>query len=48
MLIAGLFFAGGLYMVFILPAPLWFDLTDLIIAYFPMAFIGYKLAKRKV
>jgi len=48
LLIAGLYFAGGLYMVFILPAPLWFDLTDLTIAYFPMAFIGYKLVKRKV
>jgi hypothetical protein len=47
MLIAGLFFAGGLYMVIILPAPIWFNLVDLVLAYFPMAIIGFKLAKRK-
>jgi hypothetical protein len=35
------FFIGGLMMVFQLPAPLWFDLVDLIFAYFPMAWLGY-------
>ena len=48
MFIAGLFFAGGLYMVLILPSPIWFNAMDLILAYFPVAFIGYILAKRKV
>lgn len=48
MLIAGLFFAGGLYMVIILPAPIWFNLVDLVLAYFPMAIIGFKLARRNV
>ena len=47
LMIAGLFFTGGLYMVLILPSPLWFDLIDLILAYFPMAVIGYKISKRK-
>jgi hypothetical protein len=47
MLIASLFFAGGIYMVMLLPSPLWFNLTDLILAYFPMAFLGYYLLKKK-
>lgn len=47
MLIAALFFAGGFYMVMILPSPLWFNLTDLLLAYFPMAYLGYFLLKKK-
>lgn len=47
MFIAGLFFAGGIYMVLILPSPIWFNILDLMLAYFPMAYIGYHLAKRK-
>jgi hypothetical protein len=35
------FFIGGFMMVLQLPAPLWFDLVDLIFAYFPMAWLGY-------
>jgi hypothetical protein len=35
------FFIGGFMMVLQLPAPLWFDLADLIFAYFPMAWLGY-------
>ena len=34
------FFIGGFIMVLQLPAPLWFDLVDLIFAYFPMAVLG--------
>ena len=37
------FFIGGFMMVFQLPAPLWFDLVDLIFAYFPMAWLGIGL-----
>jgi hypothetical protein len=41
-------FIGGLMMVIDLPgAPLWFDLTDLILAYAPMGFLGWVLAGRK-
>jgi hypothetical protein len=47
MLIASLFFVGGIYMVMLLPSPLWFNLTDLILAYFPMAYLGYYLLKKK-
>ena len=46
-LIGGLFFSGGLYMVLILPAPWIFNLLDLGIAYFPMAYVGYRIGKRK-
>ena len=46
-LIAVIFFSGGLYMVLILPAPLWFELLDLTLCYFPMAAIGSSLTKRK-
>ena len=41
----GVFFlAGGIYMVFILPAPIWFISVDLILAYIPMAWLGWKLS----
>ena len=45
-LLVGLyFFMGGIYMVKILPAPMWFILVDLILAYIPMALIGWKISK---
>ena len=40
------FFIGGFMMVLQLPAPLWFDLVDLIFAYFPMAWLGYKIVTK--
>ena len=40
------FFIGGFIMVFQLPAPLWFDLVDLIFAYFPMAWLGYWIVSK--
>ncbi|MFM1932299.1 MAG: hypothetical protein RL226_1602 [Bacteroidota bacterium] len=47
MVVATLFFFGGLYMVVILDAPMWFNALDLVVAYFPMAYIGAKLAGMK-
>ena len=44
--ISALFFMGGVYMVTILPSPLWFNIIDLVFAYFPMAFLGYRLGKK--
>ncbi len=44
MVIGALFLAGGMYMVYLLPSPLWFSVADLGLAYLPMAFLGYKLA----
>ena len=46
--IALLFLAGGSYMVYILPSPLWFSCADLGLAYLPMAWLGYRLARVRV
>ena len=41
----GLFFLlGGITMVFILPAPVWFIIVDLFLAYIPMGWLGWKIA----
>ncbi len=42
--IGALFLVGGIYMVTLLPAPMWFNVVDLVVAYFPMAWLGGKLA----
>lgn len=41
-----LFFAGGAANVLLLSGPLWFNLVDLLLAYAPMAWLGYALARR--
>jgi uncharacterized membrane protein YqgA involved in biofilm formation len=47
-MVVGLFYlVAGIYMVIILPSPLWFDILDLAIAYLPMAYLGWLLAKKK-
>lgn len=48
MLIGVFFFIGGTAMVFMVPSPAWFTIVDLALAYFPMAWLGYKLAPKKV
>ena len=41
----GIFFLlGGISMVFILPAPVWFIIVDLFLAYIPMGWLGWKIA----
>lgn len=40
-----IFMIGGIMMVMMLPSPLWFDATDLALAYIPMAYLGARLAK---
>ena len=41
------FLAGGVMMVVMMPAtPVWFILLDLMLAYLPMAYLGYKLGQR--
>ena len=40
----GVFFLlGGISMVFIMPAPLWFIVIDIFLAYIPMGWYGWKL-----
>ncbi|MBT5876689.1 MAG: hypothetical protein HOH43_24910 [Candidatus Latescibacteria bacterium] len=46
-LIIGFFFlTGGIANAFLLPAPGWFVILDLVFAYLPTGWIGYSLAKR--
>ncbi|OIQ29590.1 MAG: hypothetical protein BM564_05110 [Bacteroidetes bacterium MedPE-SWsnd-G2] len=44
--IGGLFFLGGLAVNSMITGPTWFTITDLALAYFPMAYIGGKLANK--
>lgn len=47
-IVASLFFIGGLLAVFMMPgAPMWFIALDLVVAYFPMGMLGYKLGLQK-
>lgn len=47
MVIGVLFLAGGISMVFMVPnAPMWFNGLDLILAYIPMAYLGYVLGRK--
>ena len=39
-----LFLIGGIANVFMLGAPMWFNILDLVAAYLPMAFIAKKIA----
>ena len=41
------FLIGGVTMVFLLPAPVWFICTDLIVAYIPMGYLGYSLVAKR-
>lgn len=42
-----IFLIGGVLASFMIPAPTWFVVGDLLIAYIPMAWIGGKLAIKK-
>ena len=46
LIVAVVHFAGGLYMVLNFPAPTWFSILDLAVAYLPMGYLGWKLAGR--
>lgn len=43
-----LFFMAGVFMVHSLHAPLWFEVIDLSLAYLPMAWLGFLLARPKL
>ena len=44
LLVGGFFLLGGITMVVMVGGPLWFNVLDLVGAYFPMAWLGHKLA----
>ncbi len=46
MAISGIFLFGGIQMVRLLPAPMWFEVLDLTLAYLPMGWLAYKLGTR--
>jgi hypothetical protein len=48
MVIGVCFLAGGVTNVFMLPAPTWFVIVDLVGAYLPMGWLGGKLGTRRV
>lgn len=39
-----LFLIGGIMVNYMLPGPIWFSITDIALAYIPMAWIGGKIA----
>ncbi len=40
-----LFLLGGIANVIMLPAPMWFNATDLVLAYLPFAWLGQRIAQ---
>lgn len=42
-----IFFAGGISSCFIIPAPYWFVITDLLMAYLPFAYLAVKIIGNK-
>jgi len=44
--VGGFFLVGGIANAFMLPAPVWFTLVDLLLASLPAAWLGQALAKR--
>ena len=47
LLIGVLFLIGGTMMVFMISAPLWFIILDLTVAYIPMGWLGWLIAKKR-
>lgn len=48
MVIGVFYLAGGIGTVAMIPAPIWFDVVDLVFAYLPMAFLGGKIGLKFV
>lgn len=44
--IGGLFLAGGIAVNYMLNGPTWFSITDILLAYIPMAWIGGKIGEK--
>ncbi len=47
MAIGALFLLGGITMVVLAGGPIWFIVLDLVVAYIPMAFLGWKLSGKE-
>lgn len=46
LIVGFLFLVGGISNVFMLPSPMWFNITDIALSYIPMAYLGGKFAMR--
>lgn len=46
MSIGVLFLLGGIAIAAMLPAPVWFEAADIVLAYLPMGWLGWKLSGR--
>ncbi|MGJ8664473.1 MAG: hypothetical protein ACSHWU_12530 [Marinicella sp.] len=46
MIIGVFFLIGGIMMVQMAGGPMWFIVTDLVVAYLPMAYLGWVLARK--
>lgn len=44
LIVGTVFFIGGLMNIVGMPSPIWFSVMDLVLAYFPMAWFGYKIS----
>lgn len=44
LVVGGFFLLGGIASVVMLPAPLWFSVVDLLLAYLPAAWLGHRFA----
>lgn len=47
MMIGLLFMAGGIAVAFMAPIPVWYTIIDVLLAYLPFAFLGYKLSGKQ-
>ncbi len=46
LIVGGLHLLGGVAAAFLIPAPTWFIAADLVVAYLPMAWLGWRLSRR--
>ena len=44
LVLGGIFFVGGLTTIIGMPSPVWFSILDLTLAYWPMAWMGHRMA----
>lgn len=44
LIVGGFFLLGGIAASFMIPAPAWFIAIDILLAYIPMAWLGWKLS----
>jgi hypothetical protein len=41
LIVGGIFLIGGIMVSFMINSPIWFIVVDLVLAYIPMALLGY-------